>query len=413
MATEIHMPRLGWTMEEAAFGGWLKRDGDAVAAGEPLFSVDADKATQEVEAIEGGVLHIPPDAPVPGDIVLVGALLGYLLQPGEAAPFELRKPAQAGVAVAHAPQVQASTTAGPPAVAQQRNRRATPRISPRARRAAADLGVDWTQVAGSGRSGRIVERDIRAAARPPAQPQLAEAPAALPTQAEAGETIPISRVRRLIAQRMVAGVQAAAPVTLTTEADATKLVALREQLKTTFDARDMLVPTYNDLLIKLTATALQEHRLLNAVWREDAIFIPDDVHMALAVESEEGLLAPVVRAAQTKSVRQIAAETRALIEKVRTGRITPEELQGGTFTLTNLGAQSIDAFTPIIHLPQCAILGVGRIAKKPAVYQDAVVPRQRVTLSLTFDHRVVDGGPAARFLDAVRQYVEEPVLWLV
>ncbi len=212
---------------------------------------------------------------------------------------------------------------------------------------------------------------------------------------------------------MTESLHTAAPVTLTTEADATELVALREQLKASFAPRNLIVPSYNDLLIKLTAVALQEHPMLNASWRGDEIFIPAHVNMGLAVDAEDGLLVPVVRAVESKSVRQIATELRALVERVQARKITPAEMQDATFTITNLGAYGIDAFTPIISPPQCAILGVGRIVKKPAVFQDVVVPRHRVALSLTFDHRIVDGGPAARFLNTVRTYIEEPALWLV
>ncbi len=151
------------------------------------------------------------------------------------------------------------------------------------------------------------------------------------------------------------------------------LVALREQLKVSFVPRNLIVPSYNDLLMKLTAVALQEHPLLNASWRGNEIFIPANVHMGLAVDDEEGLLVPVVRSVESKSIRQIATESRALIEKVQTHKITPADMQDATFTISNLGAYGIDAFTPIINPPQCAILGVGRIVKKPAVFQDQVV----------------------------------------
>lgn len=476
MATEIVMPRLGWTMEEGIFGEWLKQDGEEVKSGDLLFTVESDKATQEVETFENGILRIPPDGPKSGDVIPVGGRMGYIVKPGEAAPFENQPPAQQSAN--GAPSQPAATNAVaattlPTNTPAKHVEGMLPTISPRARRVAAELGVDWAELAGSGRTGRIVERDVRAAhalaqtqapavetpaprsaaptvvqvspvaqrmaqaagldlgeiaAQQPgqriqrqhveaalaartAQPSAAS-PVISPAQEE-GELVPVSRIRSLIAQRMVESAQSVAAVTLTTEADATDFVALREQLKTSLGSRNLLVPSYNDLLIKLTAVALQEHRLLNSSWRGQEIFIPAYVHIGLAVDSEEGLVVPVVRSVESKSVRQIAADTRALIEKVQAHKITPEEMQNATFTITNLGAQQIDAFTPIINPPQCAILGVGRIVKKPAVYQDQVVPRHRVALSLTFDHRIVDGGPAARFLNTVRSYIEEPALWLV
>jgi pyruvate dehydrogenase E2 component (dihydrolipoamide acetyltransferase) len=461
MAFEVTMPRLGWSMESGTLAEWLKKDGDRVEAGEPLFTVEGDKATQEVEALESGVLRIPPDSPPPGREMPVGTLLAYIVRPGEEPPFE-------GLA-ASLPQVThsepaASSTGGPTAAAPSSlapTRRNLPAISPRARRIAQELGVDWTILKGSGRTGRIVERDVRwvaEVARPavdvkvsPVARRLAEEAgidlaelavqksggriqredveaaiaareAAIPQSPIvplAGETMPVNQVRRLIAQRMAESAHTAAAVTLTTEADATELVAVREKLKATLSERGWVVPTYNDLITKLTGVALQEHPLLNASWKpaastnqEDEIVISSYVHIGVAVDTDAGLLVPVVRDVPAKSIQQIAQESRALAEKARTRQLGADELRGGTFTITNLGMYGIDAFTPIINLPQCAILGVGRIVSKPAVWQDQVVPRKMMALSLTFDHRVVDGGPAARFLNAVREYIEQPYLWL-
>ena len=224
--------------------------------------------------------------------------------------------------------------------------------------------------------------------------------------------MPVSRVRRLIAQRMVGSAHDTAPVTLTTEADATALVALRDQLRSALEPRGRLVPSYNDLLIKLTAVALQQHGALNATWQEENILQWRAVHMGLAVDVEDGLVVPVVRDAQARSVGQIAAATRDLITRAQAHQLRAEEMQGGTFSITNLGMFGIDAFTPIINLPQAAILGVGRIMARPWVVDDQVVPRKVMALSLTFDHRVADGAAAARFLNLVREYVEEPSLWM-
>ena len=342
-----------------------------------------------------------------------------------------------------------------------------PAISPRARRVAGELGIDWTQLQGSGRTGRIVERDVRAAAQaaaaqadtrsaapvratpvaqrvaqdaginlaavsptgPGARIQRSDVEAAIraqqapaaPTSAPAAapgmpageyDAVPVSRVRRLIAQRMVGSAHDTAPVTLTTEADATALVALRDQLRSALEPRGRLVPSYNDLLIKLTAVALQQHGALNATWQEENILQWRAVHMGLAVDVEDGLVVPVVRDAQARSVGQIAAATRDLITRAQAHQLRAEEMQGGTFSITNLGMFGIDAFTPIINLPQAAILGVGRIMARPWVVDDQVVPRKVMALSLTFDHRVADGAAAARFLNLVREYVEEPSLWM-
>lgn len=407
MAIEILLPRLGWTMEEGTLVEWLKRDGDAVQPGDVLYVVESDKSLNEVECFDAGVLRIPPGSPAPGSKIPVGALLAYIVQPGEDLPTAAAPAASA-----------ANPAAGAPAAAEQPRaaggQAAEPAISPRARRAAAELGVDWKALTGSGRTGRIVERDVRAAA---AARVAAVAINASPPQAEFTRA-PMSRARRAIAERMSAAVHAAAPVTLTAEADASELVKLRAQLKADAAAHGVgaPVPGINDMLIKVAARALQEHPALNARIDGDDIVTFHAAHVGLAVEAERGLLVVVVRDAHAKTLRQIAIETPRLIERARAGTSAPDELRGSTFTITNLGMYGIDAFTPILNLPECAILGVGRIAPKQVVIDTAaekVAIRHMVTLSLTFDHRLVDGAPAARFLQRVNQLIEQPYLWLV
>lgn len=469
MATEIRMPRLGWTMEEGAFGEWLKHDGDTIKAGDFLFTVEGDKATQEIEAFDSGILRLPPNPAKPGDIITVGTVLAYTIQPGEAISFagqSAAQPAETERVTSGELRVAGDAANPQPATRNPQQTEETSQlktaISPRARRVAAELGVDWSGLTGSGRTGRIIERDIRAAAaaQPAATPapepeekvratpvaarmaqeagidlatlaaqkpgvriERADVEAAIAarstpatpatlTPATAGETIPVSNIRRLIAQRMSESAHTAAAVTLTTEVDATALVALREQLKTAFVGRGYPVPSYNDLFAKLTAIALQEHPYLNARWQEKEIVLSQEVHIGIAVDTPEGLIVPVVRNVHEQSLRQIAEQSKALIEKAQARKLSADALQGGTFTITNLGMYNIDAFTPIINPPQCAILGIGRIVKKPVVVDDQIVVRQMVALSLTFDHRVVDGAPAARFLDAVRRLVETPLLLL-
>jgi pyruvate dehydrogenase E2 component (dihydrolipoamide acetyltransferase) len=269
--------------------------------------------------------------------------------------------------------------------------------SPRARRVAAELGIDWSNLRGTGRDGRIRERDVRAAAT---------------AAGTGGRLIPYTPSRRTIAARMVAGVTQAAPVTLTTRADATNLVNVRGQFRAAA-AGDDPVPGYTDFLVKLAAAALRRHPMLQAQWRDDGLFVPDRVAIAVAVHTDAGLLAPVVRDADRLTLRQVAARSRDLIARARAGRLSADEMRGATFTITNLGGLGVDAFTPIVHLPQCAVLGVGRIVREPAVVGGQVVPRDQVTLSLTFDHRVVDGAPAARFLDTLRACLEQPAPWLM
>jgi pyruvate dehydrogenase E2 component (dihydrolipoamide acetyltransferase) len=282
------------------------------------------------------------------------------------------------------------------------------RVSPVARRVAQELGVDLAQLAAQMPGKRIERADVEAAVKQAAP--VAGVPAA-PTLAT--RSVPITPVRRMTAERMASSAHTTAPVTLTTEVDATELVRLRNQLK---GDGAQVVPSYTDLLGKLVAQALMEHPQVNARFEGESIVQSATVNMGIAVDTERGLLVPVVRDAQAKSLRQIAQESATLIERAKSGRISQDELHGGTFTITNLGMFEIDAFTPIINLPECAILGVGRIVPKQVVVDveaERVAIRHMLALSLTFDHRLVDGAPAARFLQRVKQYIEKPYLWLV
>lgn len=336
MPIEITVPRLGWSMEEGTFSGWLKQPGDQVAAGEPLFAVESDKVTMDVESLDAGILYLPPDAPQTGAAVRVGQVLGYLLAPGEAAP----------------------------AVA-----RITP-VTPRARRVAAELGVDTSQLQGTGRGGRVREADVRAAS--PAAPNL----------------------RRTIAARMTESRQNTVPVTLTTRADATALVALRNRWKA---SATKPAPSYNDILAKLAAPLLRVHPALGGA------------HIGIAVDTPQGLLVPVLHDVAATPLAQLARRSNDLVEAARARRLRPEDLTGGTFSITNLGSFGIDAFTPVINYPETAVLGVGAIRMEAVVLENGgLAARERITLSLTFDHRVIDGAPAARFLQALVRLIEAP-----
>jgi pyruvate dehydrogenase E2 component (dihydrolipoamide acetyltransferase) len=388
MPLEIRIPRLGWSMEEGLFSAWLKKNGERVKAGEPLYVLESEKAQQEVESLDDGVLHIPFDAPQPGDTVKVGQLLAYLLAEGEAPP------ANAPVLVA------AAALATPQPVREQtihRGDQTAPiadlggaRATPRARRAARELGVDWRTITGSGRSGRVRERDIRSAAQ--------QSPRAA------------SNIRRTIAERMVSSLQHTAPVTLNTTTDATALVQWREELKKSAPTES--VASYNDAFIKLSAIALTRHPTLNARWEGDNLVPSPAIHIGLAVHLESGLVVPVIRNVEQLGLNEIASRSRQLVERAQTRRLFAEDLRGGTFTISNLGALGIDAFTPIIHYPECAILGLGRIRRQPVVIGEQIVARDILTLSLTFDHRALDGAPAAHFLQTLRALVESPQQYL-
>jgi pyruvate dehydrogenase E2 component (dihydrolipoamide acetyltransferase) len=278
---------------------------------------------------------------------------------------------------------------------------------------AEEAGLDWRGLAGTGPRGQIVCEDIErilaalrpsVTAQPPASSPQLPAPSFQPP-APSFQSIPLFGIRAVIASHMVASHGQTAPVTLTAEADATALVELRRQL-----TADGVAVSYNDLFLHILAKALREQPRLNASLDGDTIKLWQRIDIGLAVDAERGLLVPVVRDVDRKGLAQLAAETAALAERARAGKCTADELTGGTFTLTNLGMFGIDVFTPLINLPECAILGVGRIKERPAIVAGQVVPRQTVWLSLTFDHRLVDGGPAARFLGRVVQLVEKPHL---
>ncbi|MBI1918397.1 MAG: 2-oxo acid dehydrogenase subunit E2 [Planctomycetes bacterium] len=245
-------------------------------------------------------------------------------------------------------------------------------------------------------------------ALPTAARQEPRPPAALP----GGRDIPVSRARRIIAERMLASLRATAPVALTTTADATNLANLRAQFKAAARSSEV-VPGYTDFLVKLCAVALRDHPMLMARWDGDHLIVPEGIHIGIAVDTEAGLLVPVLRDVPSLGLRQLAARTRELTERARAGQLTAEEMSGGVFTISNLGSFGIDTFTPIINYPECAILGVGRLRRQPEVVEERVVARDVVSLSLTFDHRTVDGAPAARFLDALRKCIENPAPWLV
>ncbi len=405
MAHAIVIPRLGWSMEEGTFVRWLKRDGDTVRRGEALFELEGEKALQEVEAVDEGILRIPPDAPQADSVVSVGQVLGYLVAEGEPLPWQTANAAQESNAVGDVTrprlEVQSGCERSARTYATNSRSAADPQlvISPRARRIAKELGIDWTRLTGSGAGGRIRERDVRAAAD---------------TGAPRGTRLPISKRRRAIAERLVVSSQQTVPVTLTTRADATNLVNLREQFQSVGGAA--VIPSYQDFITKLAAEILVRHPLLAGRLDDDAIVLPGDdgIHIGIAVDTDDGLLVPVIPDVGRLSLIQLADYTRQLIHRARSGKLSAADLQGSVFTITNLGAFGIDAFTPSINYPEVAILGLGAIRREPVVLNDGQLSAQyQLTLSLTFDHRIVDGAPAARFLQELVGAIADPSSWVL
>lgn len=398
---EIRIPRLGWSMEEGVFVGWLKNDGEPVAVGEPLFELEGEKAAQEIESVDAGRLQIVANGPQPGDEVKVGALLGYLLGPHEVAPPVADEPRDLqGVEQTVAFLNQSSSTRSP--------KTHEPVATPRAKRAAAEVGVDWKTLSGSGRDGRIRESDVRAA-------NVSRAGAtSVPTRRDTVSGL--SPRRKAIADRLRISRERTIPVTLTSRANATNIVALREQFKVT---NSQLIPAFTDIVACLVARIIQRHPHMAVRWQDDApgrslIPVGDDISIGIAVDTPDGLLVPVVKQAARRSLLRVADDSHALIERARSGRLTAADMHGAVISLSNLGAQGIDGFTPIINYPEIAILGLGAIRREAVVLNDDRVASQlRITLSLTFDHAAIDGAPAAAFLRDVVEAIENPAAYLL
>ena len=386
MATEIILPQWGMEMQDGTIVRWLKQEGDAVQQGEPLAEIETAKMQTELESTASGVLaHIM----VPeGDTVPIRTLLAIVAAPGE----QVSRPAAAATPTSPPPaEATAPPTATPPQLApappQERGKM---QVVPAARRLARQHGIDLNQVQGTGPRRRVLIADVERAISAPAQ------------------AVPMEGIRRTIATRMMQSLQTMAQLTLTTEANVADAMALRGGLARQWPQG--LSPLH--LVIMATARAIKEHPRLNALQGKDQVQLMDEVNIGVAVSLPEGLVTPVIRNADQKSLRQIASEGRDLANRTREGKARPEEVTGGTFIITNLGTYDIDAFTPIINPPQVAILGIGRVVEKPIIDQGEITGGAMMFLSLTFDHRVVDGAPAAEFLQTIKKYLEDP-WWMV
>jgi pyruvate dehydrogenase E2 component (dihydrolipoamide acetyltransferase) len=447
VATELFIPKLGQTVEEVTLVGWLVPDGSKVDFGDPVLDVETDKAVFPVEANGKGYIHFGPHKE--GDVVAVLTVVatigkqdeGFIPSqaeptspveasavPSEIAPIASRQPSQVetGQEPFASPRARKLATAKGVDLAQviptgyagervvERDVTAylshVAKVSPVAQKMAAEAGIDTHEIEGSGYRGRVVKEDVQRAI---GGREIAYAPATfLLPEMEVVERLPLKGVRAIIADRMGASVHTTARVTLMMEVDATEFVAARTRLKERVTEEWGFAPAYNDLLAKVASMALRKFPNVNARLAPDAVEILAHVNIGLAVDTERGLLVPVLRDVDQKNLRQIGEGYRQLVDRARQGRSLPDDLSGGTFTLTNLGMFEVDAFTPVINLPEAAILGVGRIAPKPIARDNRVEIRQMWTLSLVFDHRLVDGAPAARFLQYIKQLIEEPYLLL-
>ena len=457
MPSEIYLVKVGMTMTEGIVEEWYVEDGATVAAGALLYRLETEKVNLDVEAeTEGTVRHLA----LVGETLEPGDVVGFIYAPGEAMPDVL--PTPSGRAPADMPAAEPGKPAPtPPAPSGGERRPASPaarklagelgvdlgavegtgprgRItredveraakareaatapapadakrrpaSPAARKLAAELGVDLAGVDGTGPRGRITREDVERAA---AGRETASGPAssAAPSSSEASRE-PLRGMRKTIAERMHASLAQSAQLTLDMEVEMDDAVKLRTQLVAEWEAEGVR-PGFTDLVMLAAARALPRHPRMNSALVDDAIVGSDAVHMGMAVALDEGLVVPVIHDAADKDLKTIARESSVLAERARAGALTLDDVQGGTFTVTSLGMYGVDGFTPILNAPQTGILGVGRIYEGVAWEGETPVKRRRMRLSLTWDHRVIDGAPAAQFLATVREYLEAPYRLLV
>jgi pyruvate dehydrogenase E2 component (dihydrolipoamide acetyltransferase) len=402
MANEVKLPRLGQGMEAGTITKWLKSPGDKVEKGEPLFEIDTDKVTQEVESDYAGVLL---KITLESGEAPVGQTIAYIGNQGEAVP-EPAEPAETGSASQEAPEKsqpvdepKAVPSASVSAEAQSNGGRI--KASPLARRMARERGIDLSSLRGTGPDGRIVAEDVERGevARP-------VAPAAVPTGAI--ESIPLTSIRKTIARRLTAAWQA--PVfQLTVSADMTRaneLVARNRELNP-----DVRV-TVTDLLAKVCAQALMRHGDVNVQYTEDALLKFPTANVGIAVAASQGLVVPVIRSVERLSLAEVGTARVDIVGRARENKLTTQDLEDGTFTISNLGMYGIEQFVAVINPPQAAILAVGATLDTPVARGGAVEVRPMMTLTLTVDHRAVDGAAGADFLRTVKQFLEEPALAL-
>jgi len=418
---EIIMPKMGDAMTEGKVVRWYKKAGDAVRKGEPVLEIETDKVNLDLEAEQDGT--IANVAVQEGQMAPVGGVLAIIAAPGE----KVASGAQRAASAPSEPQRRATDkkdsvkhTTGEyaeaiemkaPRIDRSQPVTSTPlriveggrtRSSPLARKMAHEMGVSLDAIQGSGPSGRIVARDVQRGVGS-SQPAAARRPAAPLEEKQ----IPLSAMRRTIAKRLAESTGPIPHFYLTAEYDVSNLMSLRLQMN------EIVKISVNDFVVRAAALALREHPFVNASWGEDAITQHGGIHIGIAVSTPEGLITPVVRNADRKSVQDIAAEVRTLADKAKNRKLLPNDYQGSTFTISNLGAWGIEEFTAIINPPNVAILAIGAAAPKPVAINGEVVVRDRMKVTMSCDHRVIDGAAGAEYLRTLRQYLEQPVRLLL
>ncbi len=418
MAMEVFLPRFGQTMEEAKILQWLKKEGDAVKQGEPLFEIETDKVNQEIEANASGVLRkvlVPVGATVPAgttigiiageneDIAKLLASLGTAAAPvaapaATAAVFTATAVSAAPAAVSPAPSPPSSSAAAaPPGFIL---------ASPIAKRLAKEHGIHLREVTGSGQGGMVRERDVLKFLE-----ARAKVPAGIAARvvARPGHTVPMTAMQKVVAERLARNKQAAPHFYLSMDVDMGAAVEFREKGRGSWEARGMPMPSYNDFVVKAVALALKAHPLVNSSVDGEKIVLYEDVHVGMAVAlDDEALVVPVVRHADRLSLGDLARASASLMERARQKKLTPEDYAGGTFTVSNLGMFGVKNFTAIINPPQSGILAVGAIQKQLVVRDDHMAIRPMMTITMSSDHRVIYGVLAAKFVQTVKAHLEDP-----
>ena len=392
MVTEVIMPKMGQTMEKGKIVKWLKKEGEKVEKGEPLLEIETDKTMIEVEARGSGTLR--RIVAQEGEEAPIATTIAYIAEEGESLPEEISK------LTPSAPEAAKETELERPKARVTREAKATRRIraSPLAKRIAEEKGVDLAQVAGTGPRGRITKQDVLdyLARKPVEEPSLEF------------QIVPMSSMRRAIASKMVESKTHVPHLYVSMEIDMTEAAKMRKRLIPTFEAETGVRLSFTHLFVRAVAMALEEYPQLNSTFDEETIKLWKDINIGIAVSLEDGLIVPVLRRANTKTLNEIAVEASRLVARAREKRLREDEFYGGTFTISNMGRLDVESFIAIINVPETAILAVGRIADKPAVVDGQITIRKLMTATLSADHRVVDGVLAAKFLQKVKDLLEAP-----
>jgi pyruvate dehydrogenase E2 component (dihydrolipoamide acetyltransferase) len=427
---EIIMPKMGDAMTEGKVVRWYKKAGDAVKKGEPVLEIETDKVNLDLEAEQDGT--IGEVAAEEGQTIQVGGRLATILGEGEKAEApkpkadapkaeDKRRVTDKKDSIKHttgeygeamemkAPRIdRTQQKSSDNVVAMPQKEGGRRRSSPLARKMASEMGVSLDSIEGSGPQGRIVASDIKQRSGAPAAPP-AGPPAASPAGGRGTQQIALTAMRRTIAKRLAESIGPIPHFFLTADYDVTNLLSLRQQMLEIHDVKISV----NDLIVRAVALALREHPNVNASWGDEAITQHGEIHVGIAVSTPEGLITPVVRNADQKTIPDIASEVRSLADKAKNRKLRPEEYQGSTFTISNLGAWGIEEFTAIINPPNAAILAIGAASQQPVVVNGQVIIRDRMKVTMSCDHRVIDGVGGAEYLKTLRQFIEQPVRLLL